>query len=775
MDRAQIAKLGKKFNVKEKRRKSWKPPLDKNENPFNFNNTRVNNDDINISVISNILTQFENANIKTKLDIFNFDVQMDVFISMFPEKVRLPLTSKILGVFQVKSSKTIIGLKPRDLLNTIVDNKIKVFEILYLMQIDKEFKNYNLPDTILFRFAKALSTKCNKIGFIKGDAIPSSFGTIQYINFMYVIINKILLSITSDISAGTEPTGEIDKTTESVKQTEVVKPVVPELPKEEVKQCNNSVGPKNLGPSNSINIANSIGKLKFDYGINQTNLISKLKPFISSDSPLKFTNSPLKINDKINIYWDKDIPELLGKSRNKYFIQLDVPDTTIPFIGSIFGMTELKPIFANNTNFNSICSEIKPGSIINDVKVIGYKFKDTEITYERFKEEVVKCQLFRMNFSVICECLVCGEKMVYKFQSFINRIQENAIGCMKCTRTLTAQNLLIIAEILTAFDTLGISMQDIMIKNFSDFKLEDSTKNGLSKVLASATCSCGRVVRGADLALLFERDTYKVNCNKHSCSPFPNNTYKLIFTVWNYPIWENEHYKKLGETTVKNSQNNMLAALQNYGKSKIENVNKDGDKNMENASGSMVRPVEMNVPESIVGRSFTNEDIGATINGLSIDKNEPVVQVPRVVEVIPSMPSMPKTMEESMIPDPILREEFFKKFEHPSFSCKIFAYIPELKLYSGMLNAVNSQAAKVCNWDSLGKLQDDNLTDVGKFSFVRKDLLIIKNNDLNSVIKGMLDFGGNPTIPNGELDREDLFELKMGFAQLVVAKLNKNK
>ena len=136
---------------------------------------------------------------------------------------------------------------------------------------------------------------------------------------------------------------------------------------------------------------------------------------------------------------------------------------------------------------------------------------------------------------------------------------------------------------------------------------------------------------------------------------------------------------------------------------------------------------------------------------------------------------MPKSAEESIISDPTLREEFFKKFEFPTFSCKIFAYIPELKLYSGMLNAVNSQVAKVCNWDSLGKLQDTNISDVQKYSFVRKDLLIIKNNDLNSVIKGMMEFGGNPMIPNGELDREDLFELKMGFAQLVIAKIKNKK
>ena len=168
MDRNQIKKLGKKFNVKPS--KKVKPDLE--DSGFNFNNSHV--DVVNLTVVNTLLNQLKQKTFVTKYDIYNFDIQMDEFLSIFPEKFRLGLAGEILKIFQVKSTREIKYLKQSEVMSTIIDNKIKFFEALYIMQVNAQFKNYLLPQTILFRFSKALCEIAGKVGFIRGEEFLQS-------------------------------------------------------------------------------------------------------------------------------------------------------------------------------------------------------------------------------------------------------------------------------------------------------------------------------------------------------------------------------------------------------------------------------------------------------------------------------------------------------------------------------------------------------------------------------------------------------------------------
>ena len=67
MDRNQIKKLGKKFNVKPS--KKVKPDL--GDSGFNFNNSQV--DVVNLTVVNTLLNQLKQKTFVTKYDIYNFD------------------------------------------------------------------------------------------------------------------------------------------------------------------------------------------------------------------------------------------------------------------------------------------------------------------------------------------------------------------------------------------------------------------------------------------------------------------------------------------------------------------------------------------------------------------------------------------------------------------------------------------------------------------------------------------------------------------------------
>lgn len=778
MDRNQIKKLGKKFNVKPS--KKVKPDLE--DSGFNFNNSHV--DVVNLTVVNTLLNQLKQKTFVTKYDIYNFDIQMDEFLSIFPEKYRLGLAGEILKIFQVKSTREIKYLKQSEVLSTIIDNKIKFFEALYIMQVNAQFKNYLLPQTILFRFSKALCEIAGKVGFIREEAIPSEYNNTQYINFMYVIMNKIIVAV-GETSGGVQKVVQIEES-KPLNQIVVPKPIVPK-PAETVHQGSPMVAKpivdKHIVDKPTVDKAPVkqpfMIKLKPDYTINQTRLNNLLTEFITIENEPRSV-AQLNITNGIRIMWNQTIPELLDFNKDKYSIKLDVPNPNKVYAGLNFAFSDIRNLFNGNGNFAKVCSEFAPGTTINDTKIIGYKYKDTEITYERYSTEILDCATFRSDYSIITECKICGEHNTYKLQSFINRIQANSIGCRNCVRTLNHKGIENIGEILNAMDKVNIPMNKINIKNFTNFKIKNS-------ILLECQCQCGKLVKGDDLLKLLTRDTNRVNCSE-GCSPFSDDTYRLIFAVNSYDIWQGAEYRSLAKKLVDNSLYNMRIAMEKYGTKEVKDVpsvkqvaeglvkeserlEKGNPMAQDENTVKEVRPVRPGVVIHI-------DPIEAIINGLEASSDITIVGREEKMEKVENMEKVEdeaqfKQLKIDSISDGLLREEFFKKFIVPKFGFKIFAYIPELKLYSGMLMGDGNFNPLVCSWSEDGKLEDKNLNNIENYSFKKRNVIIITDNNLNTVLEAMLKHQSNKImIPNGGLEEADVLEIKTKFAELVIAKLN---
>ena len=783
MDRNQIKKLGKKFNVKPS--KKVKPDLE--DSGFNFNNSNV--DVVNLTVVNTLLNQLKQKTFVTKYDIYNFDIQMDEFLSIFPEKFRLGLAGEILKIFQVKSTREIKYLKQSEVLSTIIDNKIKFFEALYIMQVNAQFKNYLLPQTILFRFSKALCEIAGKVGFIREEAIPSEYNNTQYINFMYVIMNKIIVAV-GETSGGVQKVVQIEES-KPLNQIVVPKPIVPK-PAETIHQGSPMVAKpmvaKPIVDKPTVDKAPVkqpfMIKLKPDYTINQTRLNNLLTEFIAIENEPRSV-AQLNITNGIRIMWNQTIPELLDFNKDKYSIKLDVPNPNKVYAGLNFAFSDIRNLFNGNGNFAKVCSEFAPGTTINDTKIIGYKYKDTEITYERYNTEILDCATFRSDYSIITECKICGEHNTYKLQSFINRIQANSIGCRNCVRTLNHKGIENIGEILNAMDKVNIPMNKINIKNFTNFKIKNS-------IVLECQCQCGKLVKGDDLLKLLTRDTNRVNCSE-GCSPFSDDTYRLIFAVNSYDIWQGAEYRSLAKKLVDNSLYNMRIAMEKYGTKEVKDVpsvkqvaeglvkeserlEKGNPMAQDENTVREVRPVRPCVVNNDQGPIHI--DHRAIINGLGAGSDITIVGEEEKMEKVENMEKVEdeaqfKQIKIDSISDGLLREEFFKKFIVPKFGFKIFAYIPELKLYSGMLMGDGNFNPLVCSWSEDGKLEDKNLNNIENYSFKKRNVIIITDNNLNTVLEAMLKHQSNKImIPNGGLEEADVLEIKTKFAELVIAKLN---
>lgn len=779
MDRNQIKKLGKKFNVKPS--KKVKPDLE--DSGFNFNNSHV--DVVNLTVVNTLLNQLKQKTFVTKYDIYNFDIQMDEFLSIFPEKYRLGLAGEILKIFQVKSTREIKYLKQSEVLSTIIDNKIKFFEALYIMQVNAQFKNYLLPQTILFRFSKALCEIAGKVGFIREEAIPSEYNNTQYINFMYVIMNKIIVAV-GETSGGVQKVVQIE---ESKPLNQIVVPKPAETVHQGSPMVAKHIVDKPIVDKPTVDKAPVkqpfMIKLKPDYTINQTRLNNLLTEFITIENEPRSV-AQLNITNDIRIMWNQTIPELLDFNKDKYSIKLDVPNPNKVYAGLNFAFSDIRNLFNGNGNFAKVCSEFAPGTTINDTKIIGYKYKDTEITYERYSTEILDCATFRSDYSIITECKICGEHNTYKLQSFINRIQANSIGCRNCVRTLNHKGIENIGEILNAMDKVNIPMNKINIKNFTNFKIKNS-------ILLECQCQCGKLVKGDDLLKLLTRDTNRVNCSE-GCSPFSDDTYRLIFAVNSYDIWQGAEYRSLAKKLVDNSLYNMRIAMEKYGTKEVKDVpsvkqvaeglvkeserlEKGNPMAQDENTVKEVRPVRPGVVNNDQGPIHI-DPIEAIINGLEASSDITIVGREEKMEKVENMEKVEdeaqfKQLKIDSISDGLLREEFFKKFIVPKFGFKIFAYIPELKLYSGMLMGDGNFNPLVCSWNEDGKLEDKNLNNIENYSFKKRNVIIITDNNLNTVLEAMLKHQSNKImIPNGGLEEADVLEIKTKFAELVIAKLN---
>lgn len=748
MDREQIKKLSKKFNIKQTKKTS----IVASHQEFNFGNSKVN--EVNLQVFNEITKQLQSKNYNTKLEIFNFDVQLDVFLSLFPNNIKLQLANELLKTFQVKTTIETRKLGANQLLTTIIDNKIKLFEALYIMHVDKNFKNYILPDTILLRLSKILIDICSKIGFVKANSIPSDFGISQHIDFMYIIINKMLVEVGGSLS-----TPVVTKVEAPVQKVEAPKPIPVSTPApiqkpetvtiEQVLDYGQKVTPKDTQK-----------QIKFDCEINTQNLTKLISKLIETPEDLR---KPVRISKNIVIHWNPDFPELAGFAKDKYYIEFNTVKLEEKFAGLQYGFSEVKQLFPVASSINHLIAEATPGTVLNHSKVIGYKFKDIQITYERFKEDLLKANsngytlnnvFSNSDFSIMFECTNCKSQSELKVPSVISKTRSHVHLCSGCNKNIPAYNKIDLVEILLIFRKFKISLDNIVVKNFSNFKFT----NANSEALTMAKCSCGKPINEEDFKIFLNSGTHRVNCSK-DCSVVPNELFSVIYNVREFSDWQFPNFREAAERISKSTID------------KIEN-----SPGLSKPQLKIINPLEdevekVNTPAPKAIEQIKEKEMDKVMT------EKPVVQVEASMPNIPSMPSIPfgegnRSIVIEAISDVQLREDFLKKFRVPFFNFKIFAYIPELKLYSGMLNGTASTPPVICNWTVDGIIDKPELQN--KFNFIRKNVLVITNNNLNTVLNALVNNDMKIKIPNGEIEMDKLSEIKIKLAELIIAAITKN-
>ena len=731
MDRSQINKLSKKFNVKHSKKQQKLPEVTSHQE-FNFGNSKV--DEVNLIVFNDITKQLQSKNYNTKLEVFNFDIQLDVFLSLFPNNIKLQLANEILKSFQVKTTMETKRLGANQLLTTIIDNKIKLFEALYIMHVDKNVKPYILPDTILLRLSKILIEICTKLGFVKANSLPSDFGISQHINFMYIIINKILIEIGGAAQIPKQDTAVEVKPKESVEQIQEPKTVNVE----QVLDYGHKVTPKDTQKQGKI-----------DYNINTPNLTKLIGEMINLPEEKRI---PVRLSDNIIIHWSPDIPELAGFAKDKYYIEFNTIQPDEQFAGIQYAFSEVKQLFPTIGLFNNIVSSIKPGTIINHAKIIGYKYRNTEITYERFKEDMSVANsshyanghtFVTSDFTIKFECTHCKHKHELKVPSFISKTRTHINLCNACHKSIPESNNKILTDILLIFRKLNISLDTVVVKNFSNFKFFTSA----SKSLSHAVCSCGNIIKGENFSFFLNSNTHRVNCSK-DCSIVPNDLFGILYNVREFKDWQFPQFREAAERIskstidkIENSPGLIKPQLQmlNPLTDEVEKVNTPAPKAIEQIKEKEMDKVMTEKPEVQVKEKVS----GATLNAIIVEA----------------------------INDEQVRNEFVKKFRIPDFRFKIFAYIPELKIYSGMLAGTPSLPPVVCNWTIDGVIDKPELQ---KFNFVKKDVIIISNNNMNTVLNALVHNDMKIKIPNGEIEMDKLSEIKIKLAEMIIAAITKN-
>ena len=756
MNREQIQKLAKKFTVKTNTRQKIIKP-----NSISISDTNV----VNVALVEEVINQAQCKAVTFPRDVYKFDIQLDKFLGIFPENQRLNLASKLLEIFEVKTSKEVGSNNPS---TTIIDNKIKLFEALYLMHVNKEFNWYILPDTILFRFSKVLCNLAERVNFIKKNAIPERFGISEYIKFMYVIIGKLIEDY-SDVKKENLAIDKAEKLMCTSNEVEVDKPNVsgiaptiealsvpvikeePEEPEEsEVQEVQEVAGTKDN------EILKELDEI-FENWIDKKVLDKKIESFIEIN-PKDKKDNPLILGNMVKVWWDRDLPELQGLQRNKYSIEF-LPVTTNYVVNSleISLREDIGKIFNDSKEIIEKFARIRVGQIIANHEVIGYHYLSKPATYAEYVANSKTDNNFRKRGGLTLKCLSCGTIRDLSIHVLIQRIRvSSGIGCGTCAISIATRKQNMLYEILRCFESHGIKPKEMMVKNIGEFSLKRHSLIAASNMTAKCM-GCRKPVQIVkNKSLLFSQGD-RFNCNE-KCSPYSDGVYKLFYytRIFKYK-WSDSESENIAVNHVAKFTEHMLANPNPnapIGYKPMIGMNEKVSNEKDNLSKDYT-PISTPTPILQV-----------------LKKDEPKVEKPvenKVTEVAGVI------MENDSFTNLVAQEAFFKHFKKPGFGFKIFAFIPELGLYSGMIKGDNRNATMVANWKTDGKLDSLNIEDVKKYSFTKKENILISNNDIINAVNDLWKFGANPLIPNGEIEESKIMELKIKIAELITEAIDQNK